>query len=162
VLLYLAEASSSVGAGLLFRTAALAAPASRVTPRSIAHLDAAAALLDYHVRLGNDLSGLLDFPGGDRDPKVNAGTILVPAAASGAAREAAIIQALATCRRLLAWLAGEVGGAIDRVAEAWPSMGTVLRRGVFVGRRVYEVGHYTTVSRAEMRAIMDAWPGAAG
>jgi hypothetical protein len=34
-------------------------------------------------------------------------------------------------------------------------MGTILRRGAFVGRRVYEVGHYTTISRAEMSAIFD-------
>ena len=32
-------------------------------------------------------------------------------------------------------------------------MGVVLRRGVLVGRRVYEVGHYTTLSQAEMSAI---------
>ena len=33
------------------------------------------------------------------------------------------------------------------------AMGVVLLRGVFVGRRVYEVGHYTTASRAQLSAI---------
>jgi hypothetical protein len=154
-LLYLVEVSSAVGAGLLFRTAALAAPTSSVTHESIAHLEAVAAVLDYHVRLSNDVSGFLESPGGDRDPKENTCTILVPGSASGAARSAAIVKALATCRRLAIWLGGEVHVHIDRVAAVWPSMGLILRRGVFVGRRVYEMGHYTTVSRAEMSAIFD-------
>jgi hypothetical protein len=152
-LLYLAEAGGAIGAGLLFRVAALAAPASSVTSRSIVILDATATLLDYHVRLSNDMSGFLESPRGDRDPKENTCTILVPGSASGVARAAAVVQALATCRRLAAWLNGEVGGHLASVAAAWPSMGVVLQRGVFVGRRVYEVGHYTTVSRAEMSAI---------
>jgi hypothetical protein len=155
VLLYLAEVGSAIGAGLLFRTAALAAPAASVTSRGLTLLDAAATLLDYHVRLSNDVSGFLDAPGGDRDPKENACTVLVSRAAAGVAREAAIVKALATCDGVAAWLGGEVGGAIERVAEAWPSMGTVLRRGAFVGRRVYEVGHYTSVSRAQMSRIFD-------
>jgi hypothetical protein len=154
-LLYLAEAGSAIGAGLLFRTAALAAPASCVPPRSIAVLDAATTLLDYHVRLSNDMSGFLASPGGDRDPKDNACTILVPKSSSGPARAAAVIQALATCQRLASWLGDELRGHLGEVASAWPSMGVIFRRGVFVGRRVYEVGHYTTVSRADMSAIFD-------
>ncbi len=154
-LLYLAEAGSAIGAGLLFRTAALAAPAWSVTRGSIALLDAATTLLDYHVRLSNDMSGFLESSRGDRDPKDNACTVLVPRKAAGAAREAAVVQALATCRRLAGWLGGEVGDQLDRVAAAWPSMGVILRRGVFVGRRVYEVGHYTTLSPAQMSAIFD-------
>ena len=152
-LLYLAEVGGAIGAGLLFRAAALAAPATCVTARQIATLDASAALLDYHVRLSNDLSGFLDSPGGDRDPKENACTILVPREASGVARATAIIDALATCRSLAAWLGVEIGDQIERLAVAWPSMGACFRRGVFVGRRVYEVGHYTTISRATMSAI---------
>lgn len=155
-LLYLAETSGAIGAGLLFRAAALAAPASgvpSVTSESIAVLDAAATVLDYHVRLSNDVSGFLEYPGGDRDPKENVCTILVPGAASGAVRALAVVQALATSRRLAAWLSGEVSVHLDRVAAVWPSMGVILRRGVLVGRRVYEVGHYTTLSRDEMSAI---------
>jgi hypothetical protein len=154
-LAYLAEVGSAIGAGLLFRTAALAAPAASVPWQSVAALEAATTLLDYHVRLSNDASGFLDAPGGDRDPKENACTILVPRSSTGVARAAAVVQALATCRRLAAFLAGEVGAHLERVAAAWPSMGVILRRGTFVGRRVYEVGHYTTVSRAEMSAIFD-------
>jgi hypothetical protein len=154
-LLHLAEVSSSIGAGLLFRTAALAAPSSSVPDGSIAVLDAAAKLLDYQVRLSNDASGFLGSPGGDRDAKENACTILVPSSASGAAREAAIMRALATRLRLASWLGGQVGGQVDRVAAAWPSMGALFRRGALVGRRVYEVAHYTTVTRAQMSAIFD-------
>ena len=152
-LAYLAEAGGAIGAGLLFRTAALAAPSACVTGHAVAALDAATTLLDYHFRLTNDLSGFLESPSGDRDAKVNACTILVPASAVGVERAAAIIGSLATCRSLAAWLGAEIRGQIARVALAWPSMGNVLRRGVFVGRRVYEVGHYTTASRAEMSAI---------
>jgi hypothetical protein len=154
-LLYLTEVASAIGAGLLFRAAALIAPLSHVTTRRIHHLEAVATLLDYHVRLSNDLSGFLESPGGDRDPKENACTILVPQSASGATRAAALIQALATCRRLAAWVGGEVGGQIDHLAAVWPWMTTILQRGAFIGRRIYEVGHYTTISRAGMSAIFD-------
>jgi undecaprenyl pyrophosphate synthase len=155
-LLYLAETSGAIGAGLLFRTAALAAPASGasgVTSESIAVLDAAATVFDYHVRLSNDVSGFLESPAGDRDPKENACTILVPSEASGPARAAAIVQALATSRRLAAWLSEEASAHLDRVAAVWPSMGVIFRRGALVGRRVYEVGHYTTLPRDQMRGI---------
>jgi hypothetical protein len=154
-LLRLAEVRSSVGAGLLFRAAALAAPASSVPEGALAALDAAAELLDYHVRLSNDVSGFLQAPGGDRDPKENTCAILVPQAASGALREAANVHALATCRRVASWLAGEIADHVDRLAARWPSMGTIFRRGAFVGRRVYEVGHFATISRAEMSAIFE-------
>lgn len=69
------------------------------------------------------------------------------------ARATAIIESLGTCRSLAAWLSVEIGDQMERLAAAWPSMGACFRRGVFVGRRVYEVGHYTTISRAEMSAI---------
>jgi hypothetical protein len=32
-------------------------------------------------------------------------------------------------------------------------MGRVMQRGVFVGRRVYAMGHYATLARAEMSAV---------
>jgi hypothetical protein len=66
-----------------------------------------------------------------------------------------VVGALAACQRLSAWLAGELAAEIERLSAAWPSMGVVVRRGVHVGRRVYEVGHYTTVSRARLRDIFD-------
>lgn len=157
VLLHLGEVASAIGAGLLFRTAALSAPAAFVTNESIHVLEEAAALLDYHVRLTNDLSGFLESPEGDRDPKENACTLLVPHTASGSARIAAVIRALATCRSIVDWLGRGVFAAIDRVEATWPSMGALMRRGEFVGRRVYEAGHYTTTSRGRMRAIFDAW-----
>jgi hypothetical protein len=164
-LAYLAEVGGAIGAGLLFRAAALAAPAPSVTRQAMATLDAAATLLDYHVRLSNDLSGFLESPSGDRDSKENACTILVPGSASGVARAAAIVSSVATCRALAAWLGAEIAGEMARLAAAWPSMGVIFQRGVFVGRRVYEVGHYTTVSREEMSAIFaeaDAALGAGG
>jgi hypothetical protein len=122
---------------------------------SIALLDAAAKLLDYHVRLSNDLSGFLGAERGDRDPKENACTLLVPTSMSGPAREALRVRALATCQRLASWLRGMGGEHVERLAAAWPSMGAIFRRGAFVGRRVYEMGHYTTLSRAQMSAIFD-------
>jgi hypothetical protein len=163
-LVYLAEVSGAIGAGLLFRAAALSAPAASVTRSGLAALDAAARLLDYHVRLSNDVSGFLDSPGGDRDDKENGCTILVPRSTSGAARAAAMVAALATCRRLAGWLGVEIGNHLARLAAAWPWMAVVFQRGVFVGRRVYEVGHYTTASRAQLCAIFaeaDAALGAA-
>jgi hypothetical protein len=154
-LAHLARVRGSIAAGPLFRIAALSAPAAIVTRQQVALLHDVTALLDYAFRLANDVSGFLDASTGDRDLKQNACMLLVPDAAFGTARAAAVIEALATCRRLSDWLAGEVRASLARLAEAWPWMGAIVRRAVFVGRRVYEVGHYTTVSRAGMSAIFD-------
>lgn len=158
-LTYLSRVSGSIGAGLLFRASALAAPALAVPKDGLAALDEAARLIDYHVRLSNDMSGFLTSRGGDRDAKENACTILVPRSMSGATRERGVICAHATCRRLLAWLDGEVRGHVARVAEVWPWMGVILQRGTFVGRRVYEMGHYTTLPRRAMSAIFNELEG---
>ncbi|APR84035.1 Hypothetical protein A7982_09384 [Minicystis rosea] len=158
VLLYLTEAGSAIGAGLLFRAAALAAPAKHAAEGGVALLEATATLLDLAFRLDNDRSGFLDAPGGDRDPKQNACSILLPAESSGPARAARIVAVMVLCQRLADWLARELGAHLDRLSSVWPSMGEVVRRGVLVGRRVYEKGHYTTLSRAEMRAIFAELP----
>ena len=154
-LTYLVEAGAAIAAGLLFRTAALAAPASCVTEEAVAALDAAATIIDYHFRISNDLATFLDSPSGDRDAKDNALTILIPEGLSGEARASATVEALATGQRLASWLEEEEGAHAARVAELWPWMGKALRRAVFVGRRVYELGHYTTLSREAMSAIFD-------
>lgn len=153
VLLYLVEAGSAIGAGLLFRAAALAVPAASVPAAGLAALQATAALLDLTFRLSNDLSGFLDAPGGDRDPKQNACTLLVPAALRGPARATRMVQALSTCQATAGWLAVELAAQVERLAAVWPAMAALVRRGMHVGRRVYEVGHYTTVTPAEMAAI---------
>lgn len=162
VLLHVSGVSASIGAGLLFQTAALAVPAHLVTSRSIQLLDATASMLDCQVRLANDVSGVLSSPTGDRDPKENACTILIPPDASGPSRARALIRSLASAKRLSAWLDKEVAAGMSRVARDWPYMGTILRRGAWVGKRVYEVGHYTTITRAQMGAIFDEAEGMMG
>lgn len=153
VLGYLIDAASAVGAGLLFRAAALAAPAAEVPPGGAAALDRAAALIDHAVRLANDASSFLSSPSGDRDPKRNSCTLLVPASASGVARAEAVVRALAVSRRLSAWIQDELSRAMAQLDEAWPWMGAVFRRGAHIGRRVYEIGHYTTIDPAEVSAV---------
>jgi hypothetical protein len=156
VLGYLAAAGDAMGSGLLFRTAAIACPASGVTDAMLAALDDTAALLDHGFRLANDLSGFLSSPGGDRDDKINTCSMLVPPDALGVARGEAVLRAAGTTRRLAAWIEEETARALARLGEVWPAMATLIRRGVFVGKSVYERGHYTTLGRAEMAAIGEA------
>jgi hypothetical protein len=151
--LYLHDTASSIAAGLLFRTAALRTPAAEVTAAMAESLDAVTTLLDYAFRLANDVSSFVCWDGGERDGKRGACAALIPEGLSGELRSAAAARALAVCR--------DTGGCIQRALEAaladldavWPAMATAVRRGAFVGRRVYEVGHYETLGRAEMRAI---------
>jgi hypothetical protein len=161
VLMYLLDACGAMAAALLFRTAPLMVPAESMTPDRIASLDSVATLMDMNFRLRNDLSGFLGSASGDRDAKENACSILVPPGALGPARQAAIVRAVATCRRLASWVEDELRREVGRAAAIWPYMGVLLRRGIFVGRRVYEVGHYTTVTRAQMSAIFDEFESSA-
>lgn len=154
-LLYLADVGVSIGAGALFRTIALGAPGELVDGRMADSLERTASLADYAFRLANDLSGLLDSATGDRDSKQNCWSILVPKGLAGAARQEAIKAAFATCRGLVGWLEGELGHELSRLEAAWPAMHGAVRRAMIIGRRVYEVGHYDSLSIAQMGAIFD-------
>jgi hypothetical protein len=155
LLLYLAETCAGVGAGQLFRAAALLVPAGRITEEQIAVFDAVIDLLDYPVRLANDVAGCLASRGGDLDAKESCCTILIPRNASGAGRAAAIVHAVGACRRLGASLEREIEREMGRLAAVWPSMAMLVRRGMFIGRRVYEMGHYATLDRERMSSIAD-------
>jgi undecaprenyl pyrophosphate synthase len=150
---YLDEAAEAVGAGLLYRAVALGAPRDAVDPRHIAALDQVALLLDQHFRLANDLAGFLASPGADRDDKPTTCSILVPADLQGKARATAIVHAAAVVRRLSLRLGEALERAVAELGRCWPEMALLLQRGIFVGRRVYEAGHYTTLGPAEMAAI---------
>jgi undecaprenyl pyrophosphate synthase len=156
VLLYLIDAADAIGAGLLFRTAALATPAEHVTDEMIGATDALGALLDYRVRIANDLSGFLDFRSGDRDAKKNSCSILIPSASSGALRGAAVVDAVTTCRQIAAWLEQEIARETRSLAASFRYMAMLVRRGMFVGGQVYATAHYTTLSREQMSGIWSA------
>ncbi|MEO7327224.1 MAG: hypothetical protein ABI193_01510 [Minicystis sp.] len=155
---YLDEAAEAVGAGLLYRAIALGAPRDQVSVERIVALDAVAVVLDQRFRLANDLSGFLASPGGDRDDKPTTCSILVPPDLHGKARASAIVHAAAIVRRLLLRIGDKLAQVVAALARCWPEMAILLERGIFVGRRVYELGHYTTVSRARMRAIFAELP----
>ena len=155
---YLRDAAEAVGAGLLYRAVALGAPRLEVSAERVAALDAVAVLLDQHFRLANDLAGFLASPGGDRDDKPTTCSILVPKDLQGKARATAIVRAAAIVRRMSLGVGEALERRVAELGRCWPEMAILLQRGIFVGRRVYEAGHYTTVSRAVMSAIFAELP----
>ncbi|AKT41261.1 hypothetical protein [Chondromyces crocatus] len=154
VLLRLVETRNSMAAGLLFRTAALQLPMDAVTDDMRRALHDVAELLDFSSRLANDLSGFRLSGGADLDEKTTSCSLLVSAHLAGERRVAVIARATTLCRSIAAWLETLLETAVRRLTTLWPSLAVMVRRGMHIGRRVYNDGHYTTLSRAQMNAIV--------
>ncbi|WP_437712996.1 hypothetical protein WMF45_44930 [Sorangium sp. So ce448] len=148
--LYVIDVAPSVGAGLLFRTAALAVQRGDVPEAGLDALDAVASLLDLRVRLANDLASSHGPTGRDRDPKRSALSVMLGARPPASPDEPAYASCLAACREALALLDRELARAIAALDAVWPGLARMVRRGALVGRLVYERGHYATLSREEM------------
>jgi hypothetical protein len=118
-----------------------------------------ATLLDYRFRVANDLANLHAASNGDRDPKENAWTILVPKHLEGSRRELAAARAIATVRRVADRIGGCLERELERLSGLWPSVARWIRRGILVGRRVYEIGHYSSLPASSMRRIADELDG---
>ena len=109
VLLYLLDVNT-IGAGLAFRTAALTIGRDDVPAEGPRALDEVLLLLDYRVRLANDLSDFEASSGADRDEKTNACSLLLPGGTRGVEREAALMRAIGVVRRV----ARRIDEALDR------------------------------------------------
>jgi hypothetical protein len=155
LLCYLVDVAPGIGAGATFRAAALWAPAAAVTDAMARALDRTATLADYRFRLANDLSDLAGAAGRDRDAKENAWTILIPRRSSGKSREVALVRAAIACEEVASRLDRELHAALAALDALWPSMATMVRRGILVGRRFYAMGHYAELSRSDVGAILD-------
>jgi len=147
---YLDWVAVSIGAGQLFRTAALAAPPAEVTSRRLAALDRAARALDRALRLANDLSGWQSGPHADRDLKETTVTLMSRAGRAGVSASAA-----EQCQKLAALARTELAAEIRDLRSVWPRMALLFRRGAFIGSRVYQRSHYTTITLEEMAIIHD-------
>src|SRR6185437_6078937 len=154
LLLYLLDVNT-IGAGLALRTAALTFDARDVPTNGPAALDEVLPLLDYRVRLTNDLSDFLASFGRDHDQKTNACTLLVPGERSGVVRAAELMRAVGTVRRVTRFLDAALDRSIARLSTTWPAMAACVRRGRHIGVTTYEVGHFTTIAEPELDAIVE-------
>lgn len=155
LLLYLHDTATSIAAGLLFRTVALRVPADEVTTAMARALDATATLVDWAFRLDNDISSSVGWSDGERDAKRGACAVLVPRGLTGAEKDAAVERSLALCRAVSAWIRDALSTSLAELHRLWPAMAIAVRRGVFVGRRVYQVGHYERLNRQQMTQIVE-------
>jgi hypothetical protein len=162
LLCYLIDVAPSIGAGATFRAAALCSPAEAITDAMVIALDRTATLVDYRFRLANDLSDLAGAADRDHDAKENAWTVLVPKRSTGKARELALVRAAIACDELASWLDDELRGPLRELDATWPSMAAMIRRGIQVGGGFYSLGHYATLSRQEVGAMLDEILGADG
>jgi hypothetical protein len=155
LLCYLGPVAPSIGAGLVFRALGAAEPARAITDEMTERIERVTRLIDYRFRILNDLAFLDDAIRGDRDRKENAWTVLVPKRLGGKTREIAVARALGTCQRVAVWLEEEIRPLVAELDPMWPSLANWIRRGVFIGRRVYEVGHYEQLERDVVLRILD-------
>jgi hypothetical protein len=123
-------------------------------------LDRVATLVDYRFRLANDLSDLGGSADRDRDAKENAWTVLIPKHLSGRARELARVRAVVACDEVASWLDDALRGPLRELDAIWPSLSTMIQRGIQVGARFYARGHFAELSHREVGAILDATKGA--
>jgi len=154
VWLYLLDVNT-IGAGLAFRTAALTIVPNKIPQGGASALDAVLPLLDYRVRLANDLSHFVSNGGRDRDEgKTNACSLLVPPRAQGKQRAEALMIAVRTITTIAKRLDVALDAEMVRLQMVWPEMATWLIRGRALGVRAYEVGHYTTLSMEQFEVLL--------
>lgn len=149
----LSRVAPSIGAGCALIAMAATEPARAIPAGGAAAFLRVTPLLDYYFRLANDLA-FSDATRGDRDSKSNTFTCLIPAGLTGKVREQASVAALRTCRATAAWLERLIDGAVGELAPLWPLGARWLRRGTYVGRRAYEMGHYERLTPDAMGDIM--------
>lgn len=149
VVSYLMSSGNTIGAGLIFRAAALITPARAVTDEMASTLDAVSELANYRLRIDNDLSEI-EALGGDRDAKETSLSVLLP---KHAPSKAAVARAIAVVRGVGARLDVELSRALADLERAWPAMARLVGRALHMGRRTYEEGHYKTISHEALLAI---------
>jgi hypothetical protein len=149
----LSRVGPSIGAGCSLLAMAATEPAHAIPAGGAAAFLRVTPLLDYYFRLANDLA-FSDASRGDRDAKSNAFTCLLPAGLTGKAREQASVAALRTCRTTAAWLEGLLDSAMGELSRLWPLGARWLRRGTYVGRRAYDMGHYERLTPDAMGDIL--------
>jgi hypothetical protein len=153
LLLRLSRVAPSIGAGCALLAMAATEPAHAIPAGGAAAFLRVTPLIDYYFRLANDLS-FADATRGDRDSKSNTFTCLIPAGLVGKAREQACVEALRTCRATAARLDEHIGSAVGELSRLWPPGARWLQRGIQVGRRAYEIGHYERLAPDAMAGIV--------
>ncbi|HRI62799.1 MAG TPA: hypothetical protein PK156_01130 [Polyangium sp.] len=155
LLLHLADTAHSIAVEVLFLFSALTLPKESVTHERLQTLIEVGRLADYAFRLANDLSSLNDARGGDQDPtKESSLSILIPKISSVSERAEHLRLARELGGTILRWLEQQLGAAMQHLASLWPSMAIKVRRAVQVGRGVYEISHYTTMTSDEILTLL--------
>jgi hypothetical protein len=149
----LSRVAPSIGAGCALLAMAATEPARAIPAGGAAAFLQVTPLLDYYFRLANDLA-FSDATRGDRDSKSNTFTCLIPAGLTGKAREQASVAALVTCRATAAWLERLIDSAVGALSRLWPLGARWLRRGIHVGHRAYEIGHYERLAPEAIAGIV--------
>ena len=150
---------NTIGAGLAFRTAALALTEARVPEGAFAVFQRTLSLLDMRIRLANDASGFFENAGRDRDEgKVNSCTLLISQERerNGAVRASVMNRAIQIYRGVCQRIDTELDSELAELAAQWPEMGQWVTRGRKIGVRAYEVGHYTTLDREAFTSLLEA------
>lgn len=153
----LSQVAPSIGAGCALLAIAATEPAPAVPAQGVAALLRLTPLIDHYFRLANDLS-FVDVSRGDRDLKQNTFMCLIPDGIEGKTRELACAAALRTCRIAAAWLDRKIWNGMGALALTWPLAARWVERGVRMGRRVYQNGHYDRLTEADLMDILDDLP----
>lgn len=150
---------NTIGAGLAFRTAALALSEARVPAGGLGALQQILPLLDMRIRLANDGSGFFENSGQDRDEgKINSCSILIASERErdGAVRPAVMQRTTRIFRSVCRQIDAQLDETITQLVQFWPEMGQWVLRGRKIGVRAYEVGHYTTLDREAFTSLLEA------
>lgn len=152
---------NTIGAGLAFRTAAMALAESRVPAQGLVALQKTLSLLDMRIRLANDASGFFENAGQDRDEgKVNSCSLLISDEREGENGGVVRDLAIERAKQILGNVCGRIDAQLDAeilaLTQQWPEMGQWVARGRKIGVRTYEVGHYTTLDREAFTSLLEA------
>lgn len=153
LLMYLLDVNNSIGAGLVYRTAALTVPSCEITDEMIKALNDICTISNCCYRLANDIAGRIKSFNSDGDQKKDAFWIMVKKMETKQKTAEAEIHGLAELIKIMKGLQTSYFKCLRRLFNVWPYIGDVVQRGG-IGFKVYNQAHYKDLTVDQMFKIM--------
>lgn len=150
--MYLIDISGSIGAGLVYQTAALCMDPNEIHSDRLKALDEICFLSDLHNRMANDLAGV--FRASGEDTNMNVYDIMKRHVRVSEGRSEALcdLERLGALKEEYEFLEGLFLERLNTMKETWPAMARIVERGR-IGAEVYKESHPNDLSLKDMLGI---------
>ena len=149
---YLLEINESIGAGLVYRTAALAFPESEFTEERSILLNQISELSNCCNRLANDIAGFRNSKFDDIDEKDDAIILLNKLCGDGSSDE--VLKNFMFIRKAVHLFEAEFEDKLKQLSVVWPEMAVIINRAK-LGIEIYKKNHIRNVDNEELKTYIN-------